>query len=370
MRVCRRYFRGAGALLAVLLLVALSGTALTAYYAAAERDRQLAAARSAGRVFAGWVMATHRAAQENGPVFAARLGLTGPFLLTPVELDALGAAPFGLPVRAGREAVFTLGVIGDGTPAAVPMAFGVLEGEGPRLAAMREGALAAGLVLLAQSGEETAMEGHLPAIEAVLGGPIVVDALYVTADQGIRYRDRVLHRRAQPGRPELNRMAAEIEMEAGGVRRDIANAGAVAAERAVAEAGDIGGNVSTEASAVAAGLEADTMEAREVDAAALTVSGELTVGEAVTGGLRAASVAVSGRLEAGGFQTGGSITAPVMAVAVSAEVEGATAVAGAMTGEVLDAGASLAVGSASVTGVFGPSAEIVGDLTVGICEGC
>ena len=370
MRVRRRHFRGAGALLAVLLLIALSGAALMAYYTADDRARQLAAARDAGRVFAGWVLATHRAAQENGPVFVARLGLTGPFLLTPAELDALGAAPFGLPALAGREAVFRLGVIGDGTLGGVPMAFGVLEGEAARVAAMREGALAAGLVLLAQPGEETAMEGHVPAIEAVLGGPLAVDALYVTADQGIRYRDRVMHRRPQPGRPELNRMAAELAMEAAGVRRDIANAGAVAAERVEAETGDIGGNALTDASATAAGLEADTMEAREVDAPALTVSGELTVGEAVTGSLSAASVAVSGRLEAGGFETAGSVTAPALAAAVGVEVDGNTVVAGAMTGEVLDAGAQLVVGSASATGVLGPSAEIAGGLTVGSCEGC
>ena len=370
MRVRHHHFRGAGALLAVLLLIALSGAALTAYYTAAARDRQLAEAHDAGRVFAGWVLATHRAAQENGPAFAVQLGLTGPFVLTPVELAVLGAAPLGLPELVVRDAAMTLGVIGDGTATGVPMAFGLLEGDVARVAAMREGALAVGLVLLAQPGEETAMAGHEPAIEAVLGRALPVAALYVTADRGVRYRERVLHRRPQPGRPDLNRMAAELAMETDGVRRDIANAGAIAADRASTVDGDIGGNVLTDASAAAAALQADTMEAREVDALALMISGDLAVGQAVTGGLSAANLSVSGRLEAGGLQTAGSVTAADLAVAVTAEVEGNTAVTGAITGEVLNAGANLVAESVAATGVFGPSADIVGELTVGTCGGC
>ena len=55
---------------------------------------------------------------------------------------------------------------------------------------------------------------------------------------------------------------------------------------------------------------------------------------------------------------------------MSAEVAGNTAIAGVMTGEVVNAGASLAAGNAAVSGVFGPFAVIAGELSVGTCEGC
>ena len=52
----RRYRRGAGALVAVLLLAAFAGTGLAVHFAAQHAARQTAQAFEAGRVFAAWVL--------------------------------------------------------------------------------------------------------------------------------------------------------------------------------------------------------------------------------------------------------------------------------------------------------------------------
>ena len=187
MQPLRRYRRGAGALVAVLLLAALAGTGLAVHYAAQHAARQVASSFEAGRVFGEWVLAAHRASQEHG--FALRLQTEPAFVLTPAALRALGAVPPGLPERAGRDATFTVGIVDDGrgTPGNPPvaMAFGVLEPARPEAApALRSGAVAAGLAALAEAGSaETAMAAHVPAIETALGRPLAADGLYVTADR-------------------------------------------------------------------------------------------------------------------------------------------------------------------------------------------
>ena len=215
---CRRYRYGAGALLAVLLLAALAGTGLAAHYAAQHAARQTATAFQAGRVFAAWVLAAHRASQEQE--FGARLAVEPSFVLTPAALRGLGAVPPGLPESVGRDVAFTVGIMDDG--AALPerprvaMAFGVVEPAGAEAAAaLRQGAIAAGLAALAEAGSDASvMAAHVPGIESALGRPLAAPALYVTADAGLRYRDQVLYRRAQPGRLDLNRM--ETILDAGG----------------------------------------------------------------------------------------------------------------------------------------------------------
>ena len=54
-------------------------------------------------------------------------------------------------------------------------------------------------------------------MEAHSARPLAVDALYVTADRGLHYRERALYRRAQPGRPWLNRMETDLAMAPAGV---------------------------------------------------------------------------------------------------------------------------------------------------------
>ena len=179
-----------------------------------RRDRW-ASAFEAGRVFGAWVLAAHRASQEQD--FSARLALQRSFVLTPAELRGFGAVPPGLPERAGRDASFTVGIMDDGRGQAglppVAMAFGVLEPARTEAApALRSGAIAAGLAALAEAGStDTVMADHVPAIEGALGQPLAADTFYVTADAGLRYADAVLYRRPQPGRPGLNRMATALD---------------------------------------------------------------------------------------------------------------------------------------------------------------
>ena len=371
--------RGAGALLGVLLLAVLAGGALAAHYEAREAARGLALDRAAGRVFASWVMAAHRATQAHADAFETALETQLGVMLTVARLRALGSAPPGLPARPGRHAAMVLGAIPDGTARGVPvpMAFGVLEpAAAARPSAMREGALEAGLAALAPGGG-TLMDAHRPAIEAALGRPLAPGALFVTADRGLRYRERALYRRAQPGRPWLNRMETDLAMAPPGTvdpadpaRRDVAAAGDVDAE--AVEVGTevaVGGNADVGGAADAAGMAAETIEAGEVSAAGLAVSADLVVGAAVTGGLAAATVTASGRLEAGALRTAGRLDAAALSAAGRATVQGNAAAQG-IAGERLSVADDLGAQATAAGGVYGPDAHIAGLLTVGSCAGC
>ena len=370
---CRR---GAGALLGVLLLASLAGAALAAHYEARGAERLLALDRAAGRVFAGWVEAAHRATQDHAAAFETALETQLGILLTVARLRALGAAPPDLPVRPGRDAAMTLGVIADGTARGIPMAFGVLEPRSPsRPTAMRGGALDAGLAALAPGGG-TLMEAHRPAIEAALGRPLAAGALWVTADLGLPYRERALHRRAQPGRPWLNRMETGLRMAPPGAtgpadpaRRNVLDAGDVGAERA--EIGTdigVGGNAEIGGGAATGDATARTVEAGDIAAPGLDVTAELVVGAAVTDTLAAGRVKATERLEAGALRTAGLLDAASLSAATSAAVDGGAA-ADEMAGEKLTAAGMLGAAGGAAGGVYGPDATI-GVLTVGGCAGC
>ena len=150
----RKHTCGAGALLGVLLLAAFAGTALTLHYEARGLARGEGLDRAAGRVFTAWFQAAHRASQDQAATFAQTLQNGNAIILAPARLRALGTAPPGLPGAPGRNATFSFGVIADGTPRGVPMAFGVLEpapdGGAAHGVAMREGALGSGLAGLDQ----------------------------------------------------------------------------------------------------------------------------------------------------------------------------------------------------------------------------
>ena len=371
----RRYRVGAGALVAVLLLAALAGTGLAVHYAAQHAARQVASSFDAGRVFGEWVLAAHRASQEHD--FSPRLETEPAFVLTPAALRTLGAAPPGLPTHAGRLASFMVGIMEDGRggPGSLPgpgrspvaMAFGVLEPARPEAApALRSGAIAAGLAALAEAGSaETSMAAHVPAIEAALGRPLAADGLYVTADAGLHYKDAVLYRRPQPGRPGLNRM--ETALDAGG--HDVT--GIADAEGFTASAsGDAGakGTGRISGDAVAAGLEAGSLEAGALGTASLAVSADLLVGRAVAGPVSAGSAEVNGRLEAMSAAVTGALTADTLAVAGTASVSGPSS-AQTLAGEMLTASGTMRSGRISSTGLHGPDASI-GSLSVGSCGGC
>ena len=363
-------------MLGVLLLAALAGAALAVHYEARERERGLALDRAAGRVFAAWVTAAHRATQAHAEAFETALDGTVGILLTAARLRMLGTVPPGLPEQPGRHAAMTLGAIPDGSAQGVPMAFGVLEPGAARASALRAGALQAGLAAVAPGGG-TLMERHRPAIEAALGRTLAADALYVTTDRGIRYRERALHRRAQPGRPWLNRMETALEMAPPAAtdpddpaRRNIGGADAVSAEEAAVDTDiSVGGTATVGGGAEAETVTADTVEAGDVQAPALNVAAELVVGAAVTGPLAAGTATVSGRIEAGALMTAGTLDAATLSAAGTATIEGPTA-ARDVAGERLDISGTLAGSGTAAGGVYGPDAHISGLLTVGSCAGC
>ena len=374
-RLPRRYRRGAGALVAVLLLAALAGTGLAVHYAAQHAARQMASSFEAGRVFGMWVLAAHRASQEVD--FSARLAVERSFVLTPAVLRGLGAVPPGLPDDAGRAASFTVGIMDDGSGVAglapgpghspVAMAFGVLEPDrAEALPPLRRGAIAAGLAALAEAGSaDTAMAAHVPAIEAALGRALAADGLYVTADAGLRYDDRTLYRRAQPGRPGLNRMETALDADRHDVTGVAAAEGFTAAVSGDAEAGG-SGTVTGDASA--AGLEAGSMEAGSLGAASLSVTAELLVGRAVAGPVSAGTATVTERLEAASLTAAGALAANSLAAANGADVAGPSSVR-SLAGEMLTSSGVVRAGQITSTGLHGPDASI-GDLTVGSCGGC
>ena len=377
----RRERRGGGAVLGVMLLAALAGAALAVHYEAQERERGLALDRAAGRVFAAWVAAAHRATQAHADAFETALETQVGILLTVARLSTLGTVPPGLPERPGRHASMTLGAIPDGSAQGpsgrrVPMAFGVLEPGAARASALRAGALQAGLAAIAPGGG-TLMERHRPAIEAVLGRTLAADALYVTADRGIRYRERALHRRAQPGRPWLNRMETALEMApptatdpGDPTRRNLVGADAVSAEEAAVDTGvSVGGTATVGGGAEAATVTADTVEAGDLRAPALGVTADLVVGAAVTGAFAAGTAAVTGRIEAGALMTAGTLDAAALSAAGTATVEGPTA-AREIAGERLAVSGTLGGSTTAAGGVYGPDAHIPGLLTVGSCAGC
>ena len=369
MRLRLRYRCGAGALVAVLLLGALAGTGLAVHYAAQHAARQVAMTFQAGRVFGGWVLAAHRAAQEHD--FGARLAVERAFVLTPAALRGFGAVPPGLPDHVGRDTSFQVGVMDDGRGAPggspVAMAFGVLEPSRAEAApALRRGGIAAGLAALAEAGSaDTAMATHMPAIEGALGRPLAADALYVTADTGLHYRDQTLYRRAQPGRPGLNRM--ETTLDAAG--HDVAGVGAADGFTAsVSGDAEAGGSGAVTGDAAAAHLEAGSLEAGALGAGSLAVSADLLVGRAVSGPVATGTAHVTGRLDAAGLTAAGPLTAGTLATAGTVTVTG-PASAQSLAGEIATVSGEMRAGRIASVGLHGPDASIDA-MTVGTCGGC
>ena len=374
-----RYTCGAGALLGVLLLAAFAGTALTLHYEARGLARGEALDRAAGRIFAAWFQAAHRASQEHAATFAQTLKNGNAIVLTPARLRALGTAPPGMPDAPGRNATFAFGVIADGTRRGIPMAFGVLEpsldGGAAHGVAIREGALGSGLAGLDSVGSGALMAPHLPAIEAALGRSLGRDALYVTADHGLRYLEQALYRRAQPGRAYLNRLETGLDMSsadpANPAGRNIVAAGAVTA-RAAALSGsaEIGGNSTVDDAVMARRLATADLSARELGGAALTVSAELIVGHAVTGAVATDSMKVAERLDAGGLSTAGTLSARTLSAVTAVAVAGEAAVTGTFDGEETSVSGVLQAGGIAARAAHGPQARIDGLMTVGSCGGC
>lgn len=420
----RAWSRGAAPLLLTLLLLPLAAAAAAAWHLADDAARRTAQRAETGRVFAGWTLALHRATQESRATWPADLSASRP-VYTAAQVRALGGAPIGLPEDPGRGAAMAFGVLDD-DPAATPdtpMAWGVIEFAaaaevGPAALGASAFGLAGMAVRTGGTDSDSPVAAHLARIEAALGRAIAQHALIATADHAVPYHASALYRRAQPGRPWLNRMDQSLALTDGdGNAWDLQAGAALAAREA-----ELAGNAAVNGAAAPSRVDADLLVGTAAAPAALAARGPLSAdlaaarclaadgspvagdcvtaaasadvdaGQALLGDrLDAARVRIDGRLEAAATRNLDTVSAGIVAAgsrasagtritaadAITAgefEVDGPLAVAGAAGAATLQTGAldaaaargeSVAAGSA-----FGPSATITGLMTVGSCSGC
>ena len=354
MRTFRRT-GGAAEVLAAMLLLAAGAAALALHYRAEARERAEADSRALGTAFAAAFLAAHRASQFEAPALRTRLAATpAGFRTTAAELQGWGVLPPGLPA----DARIRVGIVADpsvpaGAPA-VPMAVGLLSA--PAWQPAREGALSAGLAALGAVAAPGPLDARRAAIETALGRTAAAGDLWVSADLGLGHRSTVLHRLPQPGRPNLNRMESDLDLDGNAV----ADAGALAARSLTADPGAVGLpalNVGTDATISGAPVPAGDPGHLTSPHHGLAASAGVTVGQAVglRGRANAASLTVSGALAAS------SGTATGAASAASAAASGSFAARLlTLTGDRrVTVGTRLAAGWAQV-----------GTLTAGSCSGC
>ena len=405
-RILIRRRRAAAELFGVLVLVALAGAALTAWTLAEFREQVAAGRMTAGHVAAGWLLAMHRSTQETD---WRAIVAGGGAVVSPASLAAAGHSAPGLPATQ-RGMTMVLGVIADGTPDAVPMAFLVLEpATVVATAGIHKGLIEAGVTGVEfATGPAGAMAAHRPAIEALVG-TLAPGAFYVTADT-LALEPAVLYRRPQPGRPRLNRMETDLDLD----RHDVAGAASLLAgtidhldpaidpddattwpgvrmlsTAVTSTAGAIAdpasllpGTLTVDRTALsiepgAAMLEASAsatfaaFDGASVEAAAgLRVTSDLLVGSLVTRqSLRSAAANIAGGLQAATLEAA-ALRAQGTTIAGATHVAGAiatpSAAAATVSGApVVDTGTVTATG-----GVYGPSLTITGALTTSSCDGC
>ena len=297
--------RGVSELVAVMVLAVL-GLAWTAYeLQRAAEAVEYARGRTAGAVFASWMLAAHRRAQEFEDAYRTALaGDIGVPIGIAAELRAAGLAPGWLVAETVLGQRIALGVIDDG--AGVPMAFAVAAPTRaltlPAAEGFRAGAAGGGVVgveaLGSELGAETFWGGRRAAIEDALGRALASGDLVAVADLGIAYDDRVIHRRAQPGRAYLSEMRTDLgfaDPDAGGPQP-------VAGIRVERDALGNGGVVYGESMEVSGPALAPAVAAfvvgRAVGSPDYDVDGDGTVGMDVAGDVLADAAGGDGSVEA------------------------------------------------------------------------
>ena len=223
LRPMRRRERGLVEITAVLMLLAV-GMAWAVYDAQLRVEaEEYARGRASGAVFASWLLAAHRGAQESEDAYRAALaGDLGVPIDIAGDLQATGLAPGWLVTETVLGQGIELGVIDDG--AGVPMAFAVavpsrlltLPAEEGFVAGAAESGVVGIEVLGSELGAETFSGGRRGGIEDAIGRALEADDLVAVADLGIAYDDRVIHRRDQPGRPYLSEMRTDLGFAAAG----------------------------------------------------------------------------------------------------------------------------------------------------------
>ena len=297
--------RGVSELVAVMVLAVL-GLAWTAYeLQRAAEAAEYARGRTAGAVFASWMLAAHRRAQEFEDVYRTALGgAVGVPIGIAADLRATGLAPAWLVDETVLGQRIALGVVDDG--AGVPMAVAVAAPSRPLgLAAeegFRSGAAESGVVgieaLGSELGGETFAGGRQAAIETAIGRALAAGDLVAVADLGIAYDDRVVHRRAQPGRAYLSEMRTDLSF----ADPDGAGPAPVAGVRVERDAAGNGGVVFARAMEVAGPAAAPGAAAFVVGRALgdpdFDADGDGTVGMDVAGDVRADAAGGDGSVEA------------------------------------------------------------------------
>ena len=349
----RRPWRGSAELFGVLLLMAVAFAVLAQHHrervaaALAERDE------AAGRLLAAWFLAAHRTVQEG--TWSPAPGAAGREF-SPVNV---AAAP-GL----RQDGRIRLGMIDDGN--GVAMAFAVFTSRGGEaIRQVRSGAVDGGISRLEEAGITSGpMARHRAAIEAVLGEPLEPHALYLTADAGLRWRNGILHRRPQPGRPWLNRMESDIDAGSFAVR----DASAVRAGAVTGSHSATAGSASVTGTVDAASLEGGELATAGLETARLTIDRDLSVwrlaaSESVTAaGATAVTSLLGGSLEAD------DAAAQTLVSGAGVTVTGSAALRDVAAGS-LDA-RTIRVPALDTGRLFGPRLRVTGTLVVGRCRGC
>ena len=230
---------------------------------------------------------------------------------------------------------------------------------------MRSGAISGGVSRLEEAGLTSGpMARHLAAIETVLGSPLEPHALYLTADAGLNWRNGVLHRRPQPGRPWLNRMEGGLDVGAFAVR----DASAVRAVEVTSSLSGAAGSAHVTGSLGAASLEGGALASAGLEAARLTIDSDLSVGSlAASGRMKAANATAVTSLLGASLQAD-DLSAQTLVSGAGVTVTGSAAWRDAAAGS-LDAD-DIRVPALDTGRLFGPRLRVTGTLAVDRCRGC
>lgn len=349
----RRFSRGSAELFGVLLLMALAFAVLAHHHrervtaALAERDE------AAGRLLAAWFLAAHRTVQEG--TWPQVPGTAGSELLPGNIVAPPGLRPDGR---------IRLGLVDDGN--GVAMAFAVFTPRGGEaVRRVRSGAIDGGLARLEEAGVTSGpMARHRAAIETVLGAPLEAGALYLTADAGLVWRNGILHRRPQPGRPWLNRMEGDID--AGSF--SITGVAAMRAGAAASSRSSTAGSARVTGSVEGASLDGGRLEAAGLEAASLGIERDLAVGSLAAAGRVTAAGATAATGLLGASLEADDVAAQTLAAGAGVRVTGSAALRDVAAGR-LEA-RSLSAPALDTGRLFGPRLRVAGTLVVGRCRGC
>ena len=373
--------RGVGELAAVIVLAVL-GLAWTAYEATRRSEQiEYERARAAGALFAGWMHAAHRRAQEAELLFRGALAVEPGVAIAQADLVMDGLAPNWLARNTILGQSIELGVVDDG--GGVPMAFAVASPSRPlslsSAEGFRAGAANGGVVGIESLGTELGAETFAglrrSGIEHALGRPLTDDDLVSVADSGVVYDERAVYRRRQPGREYLSEMRTNLRFSPGAGIRD----GEVVHARAVDASGTfvVGrlADVSGDAKAGRAGGEA-------------TFNGALVHGEnaAMLAFVKTPQWRVDGVLKAGRAQANRELRASrvnaaslldsAMVLAVDGDVElsrmldGNAVSAGVVSGVSSGGFSGTARGVARLDAAFGVADELKLTGNVEVTERC